>query len=129
MQNFEYSVETSKPFDATVKAVEEKTVSYGFRVLHTHDVAAALAEKGFTRDPIKIVEVCNARYANEALKKDVKVALMLPCPIAVYVERGKTCISTMRPSLLAEFYPHASLGQIAADVETAVLRIVDEAAR
>lgn len=128
MKDFEYSRETTKQFDEAVRAIEERTAQNGFRVLHTHDVAATLAEKGFARDLIKIVEICNARYANEALKKDIKVALMLPCPIVVYIENQKTHISAMRPSLLSEFYPQAGLGQLAAEVEKAVLRIVDEAA-
>jgi uncharacterized protein (DUF302 family) len=129
MKDFRFSVETGKTFDAAVKAVEEKTAEKGFRVLHTHDVAGTLAEKGFPRDPLKIVEICNARYASEALKKDVSVALMLPCPIAVYTQGGKTIISTMLPSMLVEFYPEAGLEKVAAEVEQAVLKIVDEAAR
>jgi uncharacterized protein (DUF302 family) len=70
MTTFLYAVESSKPFDETVKAVEQKTAEKGFRVLHTHDVAATLAEKGFPREPMKIIEICNARYANQALNKD-----------------------------------------------------------
>jgi uncharacterized protein (DUF302 family) len=127
MKDFQYTVESGKAFDQVVSAVEQKTADKGFRVLHTHDVAATLAEKGFAREPLKIVEVCNARYASEALKKDVRVAVMLPCPISVYVQGGKTFISTMRPSTLAEFYPEAGIGDIAASVEKAVLQIIEEA--
>ncbi len=127
MKNFQYAVNSKKSFDAAVNAVEQKTAEKGFRVLHTHDVAGTLAEKGFTREPLKIVEICNARYANEALNKDVNLALMLPCPIAVYSKEGKTFISTMRPSALAEFYPDAGIEGIAAAVEKTVLEIVEEA--
>lgn len=127
MKNFQYTVHSSKSFDAAVSAIEQKTAEKGFRVLHTHDVAGTLAEKGFTREPLKIVEICNARYANEALNKDVSVALMLPCPIAVYRKDDKTFISTMKPSALAEFYPEAGIEAIAAQVEKTVLQIVDEA--
>ncbi len=127
MRNFEYTVESNKDFDAAVAAVEQKSAEKGFRVLHTHDVAATLAEKGFPRDPLKIVEVCNARYASEVLKKDVKIALMLPCPISVYAQGGKTFISTMLPSVLADFYPNAGIDGVAAEVEKAVVAIVTEA--
>ena len=125
MKNFEYTVETSKDFDAAVTAIEQKSAENGFRVLHTHDVAATLAAKGFPREPLKIVEVCNARYASEVLKKDVKIALMLPCPISVYTAGGKTFISTMLPSVLADFYPQAGIEDIAAAVETAVVGIIN----
>lgn len=127
MKNFQYTVETSKSFEAAVAAVEQKTAEKGFRVLHTHDVAGTLAEKGFVREPLKIVEVCNARYAAAALKKDVSVALMLPCPIAVYTKDGKVFIGTMRPSALAEFYPEAGIEEIARQVEQTVLQITEEA--
>ncbi len=127
MKTFEYTVESGKNFDAAVKAVEQKSAEKGFRVLHTHDVAATLTEKGFPRDPLKIVEVCNAKYASEVLKKDIKIALMLPCPISVYTEKGKTFISTMLPTVLADFYPNAGIQGVAAEVEKAVLAIVNEA--
>jgi uncharacterized protein (DUF302 family) len=125
--SLDYTVETQKPFDEAVRAVEQATAAHGFRVLHTHDVAATLAEKGFPREPLKIVEVCNARYASEVLEKDIRTALMLPCPISVYSRQGKTFISTMRPSLIADFFPEAKIEQTALAVETAVRQIVDEA--
>jgi uncharacterized protein (DUF302 family) len=127
MNNFQYTVSSLKSFDAAVSAVEQKTVEKGFRVLHTHDFTATLAEKGFVREPLKLVEICNARYANEVLNKDVSVALMLPCPIAVYTKDAKTFISTMRPSALADFYPDSGIQGIAAAVEKMVLEIVNEA--
>lgn len=127
MTQIEYTVETRKPFDEAVKAVEEKAVANGFGVLHTHDVTATLAAKGFHRGPLKIIEVCNARYANQALEKDVRVALMLPCPISVYTEGGKTFISTFRPSAIPQFFPEAGVEEVAREVEKAVLEIVDEA--
>ncbi len=127
MKNFEYTVASGKSFEDAVKAVEQKSAEKGFRVLHTHDVSATLAEKGFPRAPLKIVEVCNARYASEVLKKDIKISLMLPCPISVYTEDDKTFISTMLPTVLADFYPNAGIQGVAAEVEKAVLAIVNEA--
>jgi uncharacterized protein (DUF302 family) len=40
----------------------------------------------FRHDPPKILEVRNAKHAHDVLGKDVKISLMLPCPISVYVE-------------------------------------------
>lgn len=129
MKNFEYTVETNKSFEEAVSAVEQNTTANGFRVLHTHDVAATLAEKGFRREPLKIVEICNARYANEVLQKDVTIALMLPCPITVYTQAGKTRITTMLPSVMGEFFPGKGIEAVAAQVEKAVVEIVDASAR
>ena len=127
MKTFEKTISTSKSFDDAVAAIEKKTAEKGFRVLHTHDVAATLAEKGFTREPLKIIEICNAKYASQVLAKDVKLALMLPCPISVYVQGGKTQISTLLPTSIVEFFPTAGIETIAAEVEKAVLGIIEEA--
>ena len=126
MTPIEYTVETRKPFDEAVKAVEEKAVAKGFGVLHTHDVSATVAAKGFHREPLKIIEICNARYANEALQKDIRLALLLPCPISVYTERGKTFISTFLPTAIPSFFPKAGVESLAAEVEKVVLEIVNE---
>ncbi len=128
MNNFEHTVHTSKSFDEAVQAVEQITAAKGFRVLHVHDVAATLAEKGFQREPLKIIEICNAKYAHEVLQKDVMTALMLPCPIVVYALSGKTHISTMLPSIMEGFFPGKGLGPVAAIVEKVAVAIVDEAA-
>ena len=72
MIKFETTIESPRSFDDTVKAIEQKAAEKGFRVLHTHDVAATLAEKGFRRDPLKIIEICNARYANAGPREERK---------------------------------------------------------
>jgi uncharacterized protein (DUF302 family) len=125
MQNFQHTVQSAESLENAVAKIEQAAVAKGFRVLHTHDVSGTLAEKGFHREPLKIVEVCNARYAHEALSKDVGIALMLPCPIAVYTKEGKTYVRTMKPSVLAEFYPNAGIEKLAAEVEKLVLEIVE----
>lgn len=127
MKAFERTFATDKSFEAAVAAIEKKAAAKGFRVLHTHDVAATLAEKGFPHEPLKIIELCNAKYASQVLNKDVKISLMLPCPISVYVQGGKTYVSTFLPTSIAEFFPNAGIEGLAKEVEDIVLRIVEEA--
>lgn len=127
MKNLSYTVPTAKSMDEAVRAVEENTAAYGFRVLHVHDIAAAFAEKGVKREPLKIIEVCNVTYAYEALEIDATSALLLPCPIVVHQREGKTYITTMKPSAVAGFFP-GKLEFVAEQVEAAVLAIVDDAA-
>jgi uncharacterized protein (DUF302 family) len=129
MKNFEYTVNTGKSVDEAVSAVEKNTAAKGFRVLCTHDLSGMLAEKGFAREPLKIVEICNAKYANEVLEKDVTAVLMLPCPIVVFEKAGQTHMTTMLPSVMAEFYPGKGIEPVAGLVEKAVLAIVDESAK
>jgi uncharacterized protein (DUF302 family) len=128
MKNFAHIVPTAKSFEDAVAAVEQATAAHGFRVLHVHDISGILGEKGFTRDPLTIVEVCNARYSYEILQKDITAALMLPCPIVVYRQDGQNYISTMLPTALAGFFPGKSLEFTAERVEFAVLEIINDAA-
>ena len=124
----DYTLPTDKNFDEAVEAVNSGTADAGFRVLFVHDVAATLAEKGFQRERVSIVEVCNAKYASQVLAADVKIGLMLPCPIMVYAEQGKVFITTMRPSLIKDFFPDAGIAGVAQQVEDVLIGIVDKAA-
>jgi hypothetical protein len=51
---------------------------------------------------------------------------MLPCPISVYVEEGKTYISMLRPKVISDFYPEAKIKALAEEVDPLVINIVDE---
>ncbi|MEW6136919.1 MAG: DUF302 domain-containing protein [Thermodesulfobacteriota bacterium] len=126
MEKFDYTVVTTKNVDEAVAAIEDKSKEKGFSVLHIHDVSATLEGKGFHREPLKIIEICNAKYASQVLEKDIKISLMLPCPISVYEEKGKTFISTLRPKVIADFYPDADIKSLADEVDGIVLSIVDE---
>ncbi len=126
MDKFDYTVETTKSVDEAVSAIETKAQEKGFRVLHVHDVQATLAAKGFEIEPMKIVEVCNAKFASQVLAKDKKISLMLPCPISVFVEAGKTYISALKPRVIADYYPQANIEETATEVERVVLALVDE---
>lgn len=124
---FEYTAETAKSVDEATAEIERLTAEKGFRVLATHDVTATLASKGFERPPMKIVEICNAEYAYQVLQADPKISLMLPCPISVYADNGRTYISTMLPTAIATFYPNADIGSSAQAVEAVLKEIVDQA--
>lgn len=124
----DYTVPTSKPFDEAVEAVLDATASVGFKVQFVHDVAATLAEKGFERDRVTIVEMCNAKFASQVLAADVKIGLMLPCPIMVYAQGSQVFISTMRPTLIGGFFPEAGITSVAAQVEEILIGVIDRAA-
>ena len=125
LMDFDYTVTTEKPFEEAVKSVEDETKNAGFRVLYIHDVTKTLAEKGFTIEPFKIIEVCNAKSAYAVLKADIKIGLCLPCKINVYQKDGKAYISGMRPVILPQFFPQANLGNLPAEVDKIISGIID----
>ena len=121
-----FTLHSNKPFAQVVASLEENVAAHKFRVLHIHDVQATLAEKGFTRDPLKIIEVCNAGFANAALQKDLHVALFMPCKFTVYTDGTGTVVNLARPSLISQMMPNAGLEQLAADVESTLITVMKE---
>ena len=78
-------------------------------------------------DPLQHSVVINGmRYR---LAADVKVGLMLPCPIMVYAEGGRVFITTMRPSLIADFFPQADVSAVAGQVEDVLVGVIDTACK
>ncbi|MDO9108817.1 MAG: DUF302 domain-containing protein [Coriobacteriia bacterium] len=124
----DYTVSTAKPYREAVEAVIGSAESHGFRVQFVHDVAATLAEKGFDRAPISIIEMCNAGFASKVLDADITIGLMLPCPVMVYEKDDQVWIATMRPSLIAQFFPDAQIDSVAQEVESRMVAIIDSAA-
>lgn len=123
---FDYTVSTEKAFDQVVSEIQAKTPEKGMSVLYIHDVTATLKGKGFEREPLKIIEICNAKYAHAVLKESEAISLMMPCKINVYEKEGKTYISAMLPTVISQFFPEARLGSVPEEVEKIVRSIVDE---
>ena len=124
---FDYTLESDKPFDTVTAAIEKATAAHQFRVLAVHDVQATLAEKGLERGPLKIIEVCNAGFAHQALKKEPAVALFMPCRFAVYAEKDRTIVQLARPTMIAQMIPDSGLTELAADVEATLTKVMAEA--
>ena len=122
-----YTVTSEKSFGEVERAVQDAVAAKGFRVLHVHDVQATFAEKGIQREPYKIIEVCNVKYANQALTADPLVGLMMPCKINVFTENGKTKIALLKPSTLSTFFPQAGIDAMGQEVETILRAVVDVA--
>ncbi|KKP27663.1 MAG: hypothetical protein UR15_C0034G0008 [Parcubacteria group bacterium GW2011_GWA2_31_28] len=123
--DFDYTVTTERSFEDAVAMVEQETKKAGFRVLYIHDVTKTLAEKKFQMEPFKIIEICNAKNAYNALRADIKIGLCLPCKINVYQKDGETYISGMRPIVLPQFFPKADLGNLPAEVDKIIRDIID----
>jgi uncharacterized protein (DUF302 family) len=125
-EEFAYTLESYQPFDKVVAALEKNAAKHKFRVLATHDVKQTLAEKGFERPGLKIIEVCNAAFANEALDKHSEVALFMPCRFAVYDEGDKTLVKLARPTMIAEMLPGVGLEDLAKSVEDTLEQVMKE---
>ena len=124
---FDYTITITKAFDEAVQGVQEEITKAGMRVLYIHDVQKTLGEKGFEREPFKIIEFCSAKFANEFLNKDIKLGLCLPCKINVYTKDKQTFISGMRPIILPQFFPQADLGERPKEIDQIIQDIINNA--
>lgn len=124
---FAYQLRSDKSFDEVAANLERLSPEHQFRVLAVHDVQATLAEKGFERGPLKIIEICNAGFAHEATQKDINVALFMPCKFTVHTEDNQTVVTLARPTMIADMLPDAGLNELAEKVEETLRKVMVEA--
>jgi len=127
MKDLVYTVTTNKNFKAAVDSVVHETDVAGFRVLHIHDVQETLSKKDLSIEPLKIIEICNAKNAYSVIQKDINLALILPCKINVYVKGGQVFISALRPLMMSKLYPDDGLDDLVAEVDEKLKIIVEQA--
>src|SRR3989344_3432714 len=124
--DFAYIVETDKGFDEAVVSVLKAVEQKGWALFQIYDVKERLAAKGFQQKPLKIIEICSGKYANQFLKKNRLISLYMPCKINVLEENGKVKIAGMKPTMISQFFPEVSKKD-AEEVEKDVIEIVDSA--
>ena len=120
-----YEITSNRSLEEVVANIESQTAAHQFRVPAVHDVQQTLAEKGLHRKPLRIIEVCNATFAHEALSRDVNVAMFMPCKFTVYEnDRGQTTVSLARPQMISELMPGSGLEDLATEVEGTLKKIM-----
>ncbi|MBS3060484.1 MAG: DUF302 domain-containing protein [DPANN group archaeon] len=124
--DFAYVVETDKGFDEAAVSVLKSAEQKGWSVFQIYDLKERLAAKGFKQEPLKIIEICSAKHANNFLNKNKLISLCIPCKINVIQENGKVRIIGMKPSLLARFFPEVSEEETM-EAERDIKDIVDNA--
>ncbi len=124
MEDFAYIVETSKSFDEAVVSVLKTVEQKGWTLFQIYDVKERLAAKGFNQKPLKIIEICSGKYANQFLNKNRLISLCMPCKITVLEEDGKVKIVGMKPTMISQFFPEVSKKE-AEEVEKEIREIVD----
>lgn len=124
-----YIAETSKTFEQASSDLQAAVANHGFGVLHVHDLGATLRSKGIAFDEeCKVFEVCNPGQAAKVMARDMRLNMALPCRISVFTERGQTKIGLVKPALmLSTLSQDPTLAEVAREVETKTIQMVDEA--
>ena len=126
MDDFAYGVETGKSFDAAVVSVLKAVEQKGWALFQVYDIKKRLAAKGFEQKPLKIIEICSAKFASRFLDRNRLVSLCMPCKINVLEENGKVTIVGMKPTILTRFFPEIEKKE-AEEAEKELKEIIDNA--
>ena len=124
IEDFAYIVETEKSFDEAVVSVLKVVEQKKWTIFQIYDVKERLAAKGFEQRPLKIIEICSGKHANNFLNKNKLISLCMPCKINVLEEDGKVKIACMKPTIISQFFPEVS-GKEAEEAEKDIKEIVD----
>ena len=108
IEDFAYIVETKKSFDEAVVSVLKAVDQKGWVLFQIYDVKERLSAKGFEQKPLKIIEVCKTKHANNFLNKNRLISLCLPCKINVFEDKGNVKIVGMNPKIMAQLFPEVS---------------------
>ncbi|MDI9639900.1 DUF302 domain-containing protein [Kamptonema cortianum] len=100
----EFEVESKLGFAETVQAIQDAAVAEKYTVLHVHKMSETLESKGFPREPVTIVEICNAKAASTALANDMRAGLMMPCPVMVYAKGDQVFVMTYDTRIISQFF-------------------------
>jgi len=125
-EEFTYLVETERNFDDAVISVRRAVENKGWAIFQVYDYREILAVKGFKQKPLKIIEICSGKYANQFLNKNRLTSLCMPCKINVLEEDEKVKIIGMKPTIISQFFPEVSR-QEAEEVEKDIKEIIDNA--
>jgi uncharacterized protein (DUF302 family) len=114
-------VSTKKSVTEAVAAFEKAIVELGFGVVAKHNFQETLKSKGVEfNQECQVVEVCNPHQAKSVLEKNMSVATVLPCRVAIYSQDGATTVATMTPTALLNLFNEPSLQSVAQEVEDVI---------
>lgn len=122
--------ELALSFDAALEKLPAALQSEGFGVLTEIDVQTTLKKKldvDFRR--YRIFGACNPKLAHGALEVSLDVGVMLPCNVVLYeTDDGKTVAVAVDPMKRFAAEGPPGLDEVAADVETRLVRVLDHLA-
>lgn len=91
--------EVPTPFEEVLSRLPEALKQEGFGVITQIDLQETFKTKlGVSFGRYRILGACNPTFAHEALTKDPKIGVLLPCNVVLYeTANGKTMIGAIDP--------------------------------
>jgi uncharacterized protein (DUF302 family) len=116
----------SMPFYRAVERVKEELRREGFGVLTEIDVKDTLKKRlGVNFREYRILGVCNAPFAYQALGEEDKIGTMLPCNIIVQrVSRNEVEVAAIDPVASMQAVENPNLAEVAEKVQKMLKDVV-----
>ena len=126
IEDFAYIVETEKSFDEAVVSVLKAVEQKGWALFQIYDIKERLAAKGFEQEPLKIIEICSGKHANNFLNKNRLISLCMPCKINVLEDNEKVKIIGMKPAIISQLFPEVSREEVE-EIEKEIKEMINKA--
>ncbi len=126
MKNYYYDRKINLPFEEIEPKLTEVLKEKGFGILTKIDVKQTMREKlGEEYDNYVIFGACNPTFANQALKSDKQIGLLLPCNIIAYTdENGENHVSVIKPTVALEI-ANTNMNEMAQEVEDILILTIN----
>lgn len=119
------STEVNKTVEEAVQAVEAALAERKFSVLWHLNVNETLQKKGLDLGPeVRILEVCSAPRAKQAIESNPDVTYFLPCKVVIQRHNGKTRVGYASPASLIGLMGDDGLADLAAEVESVMSEVL-----
>lgn len=125
MSNYGFSVMLEGNFDQAVDRVTAALQKEGFGVLADIDVAGTLKKKlGHEHRPYRILGACNPALAEQAVRAEPDIGLLLPCNVLVREgEDGRIVVSFMDPEAVLGIVGNRELSALGREVRARLERV------
>jgi uncharacterized protein (DUF302 family) len=118
--SYGFGKKVNLPYDQAVEATKAALKEQGFGVLTEIDIKQTLKEKrGIEFRPYVILGACNPPLAEQALKAELDVGLLLPCNVIIYAgESGEgSVVEAMDPEAALGIVGNPALEKVALEAK------------
>lgn len=107
------------PFEEALEKITVLLKEQGFGVLTKIDMKATLKEKlGVDIRRYVILGACNPNLAQQALREELEIGLLLPCNVIVYeTDDHRSTVSAVNPRMMMGVTDNEALDPVAKDAE------------
>lgn len=120
-------VAVDMPPERAIEAARNALKEEGFGVLCEIDVQQTLKEKiGAEIEPYVILGACNPNLANQSLREEPNLGLLLPCNLIVRQSKGATIVAAIDAAKMLSVVGNPALQVVAREVNRRLGRVIDK---